>query len=144
MSTNIRIRRCSTYEEMLPHFHLVKLLSPTITEYHYQQNLKDMIPRAYFQVVAEENGLILGLSGYHIGTKFYCGKYLEVDNFIVEPSSRGRGIGKILHEWMESEAKLLGCRVLMLDAYLENEAAHRFYRREGYVAKGYHFIKALS
>jgi RimJ/RimL family protein N-acetyltransferase len=33
---------------------------------------------------------------------------------------------------------------MMLDAYLENEKAHAFYERAGFIRRGYHFIKTIG
>jgi GNAT superfamily N-acetyltransferase len=34
------------------------------------------------------------------GIKLWCGKYLEIDNFIVHPEHRKKGIGKDHDMWM--------------------------------------------
>jgi RimJ/RimL family protein N-acetyltransferase len=33
------------------------------------------------------------------------------------------------------------CKCITLDAFLENEKAHHFYEREGFVKKGYRSLK---
>jgi hypothetical protein len=37
----------------------------------------------------------------------------------------------------------MGCKTAMLDAYIGNEAGHRFYEREGFSKRGFHFLKTL-
>ena len=46
-------------------------------------------------------------------------------------------------DWLEAEAKRKGCKILMLDAYVENFSGHKFYYREGFIARGFHFLKKL-
>ena len=54
-----------------------------------------------------------------------------------------KGIGEALVKWMEAEARAQGCKLLMLDAYVENFKAHRFYYRQGFHARGFHYLKHL-
>jgi GNAT superfamily N-acetyltransferase len=53
------------------------------------------------------------------GTKLWSGKYLEIDNFIVHPEHRKKGIGKMLTDYVDAKAKELGCTMIVLDALLE-------------------------
>jgi ribosomal protein S18 acetylase RimI-like enzyme len=48
-----------------------------------------------------------------------CGKYLEIDNFIVHPEHRKKGIGKIMTDYVDAKAKELGCTMIVLDALQE-------------------------
>ena len=69
---------------------------------------------------------------------------MEIDNLVIDEKYRSAGIGKSLCDWMVKTAKQEGCETAMLDAYVENSAAHRFYYREGYIARGFHFIKKIN
>jgi GNAT superfamily N-acetyltransferase len=130
--------------EMIQYISVIRELSgPGLTEEAYQKNLDAMIPMGYAQVAVFDGDSCIGLSGFWINTKLYSGKYLEMDNVVVLPAYRSKGVGKLLCEWCEEKAKENGCRTLMLDAYLENEKAHKFYKREGYFKRGYHFLKHI-
>lgn len=139
----MELRRLLTVEEMLPCLHLIQQLSPSITFESYKTSLVAMIPHRYAMLAAFEGHGCVGLSGYWIGHKFYSGRYLEIDNFVVDASHRSRGIGKRLVEELISIAREEGCFQLMLDAYLENASGHRFYERHGFKKRGYHFMRAL-
>lgn len=130
---------------MLQHISVIReLAGPTLTEEHYQKDLEAMIPVGYSQVAVFDGDNCIGISGFWINTKLYSGKYLEMDNVVVLPEYRSKGIGKLLCDWCEVKAKENDCKVLMLDAYLENEKAHRFYEREGFFKRGYHFLKHIK
>lgn len=144
MESGILLKKLSTVEEMLPHYDLIAQLSPQLSMEQYRELLTIMVGRSYYQVAAYENGRCVGVSGYWLGAKLYSGKYLEIDNFIVEASSRHKGIGKLLVDWMVAEAKAQGCETVMLDAYVENFTAHKFYYRQGFVARGFHYLKKIS
>ena len=143
MNSKIQFKKLISLAEMLPHLELIQMLTPNVDAGAYEHYLKEMIPHNYFQIIATQNEEVIGLSGYWIATKIYCGKYLEIDNFIVQEKYRSAGIGHAFINWFEEEAKINSCKLLMLDAYLENFKAHSFYYREGFVARGFHFLKHL-
>ena len=98
----------------------------------------------YKQLIVVENGITMGLAGFWIGTKLWCGKYLEIDNFVVNPDHRSKGIGKLLTDYIEKKAIELNCSSIVLDAFTGNFGAHRFYYNQGYAPKGFHFVKILD
>ncbi|RAJ08905.1 acetyltransferase (GNAT) family protein [Chitinophaga skermanii] len=138
------LKELVTFEELAANYPLLQLLNPHLSQADYEEMLVHMLQHDYKQVaVLNERKEIIGLSGYWIGTKIYSGKYLEMDNVIVLPSYRSQGIGKILCHWMEEKAKAESCKCIMLDAYVVNKDAHRFYFREGFVILGFHMLKNL-
>lgn len=136
-------KELTTAEEMLIQFPLLQQLQSKLTLEEYKTMLPEMIRYGYFQVGVFENDKCIGLSGIWISTKLYSGKYLEMDNVIIDENYRSKGIGKLLCDWCINKAKETNCKRVMLDAYLENEKAHQFYEREGFVKRGYHFIKEV-
>lgn len=103
-----------------------------------------MIPHNYKQVAVFDGDVCVGLSGFWTGTKLWCGKYIELDNFIVHPDHRSKGIGKLITDYINIKATEIGCTNIVLDAYTTNFAAHRFYYNQGYGPKGFHFVKILN
>ncbi len=136
-------KKLENLEAMLPNYRLVHQLSAHLTEADYEAMLKEMIPHNYFQVVAYQDGECVAVSGYWLATKLYCGKYLEIDNFVVDEKHRNSTIGARLLAWIENEARLQNCNLMMLDAYVENFPAHRFYHRHGFHARGFHYLKKV-
>ncbi len=129
---------------MLQQFPLIQYLNPTMEVARYETLIRQMLPLNYKMVGVFDGATCLGLSGYWVATKLYSGKYLEVDNFVVDEQCRSRGIGKLLLDWLTQEAQKHQCETMMLDAYVVNHAAHKFYLREGFVIKGFHFLKRLA
>lgn len=140
-----KIERLYKIEEMKAGYRLIRQLNPEVTEEVYQERLAEMIKAGYFQVaVKDKEGHIIALSGIWINTKIYSGKYLEMDNLVVDMLMRSSGIGSLLFEYVEELAKENNCHCIMLDAYKENIKAHVFYLRKGFVSRGFHFIKKLD
>jgi GNAT superfamily N-acetyltransferase len=140
----IQLKERTTKAEMLQQLPLIQQLYPEFTEQIYSDLLDEMLPNNYKQVVAFENEIAVGLSGFWVGTKLWCGKYLELDNVIVHPNHRSKGVGKLLTEFLNQKAIDLGCKVVALDAYTNNFTAHKFYFNHGFVPKGFHFVKFLE
>ncbi|MBX7095499.1 MAG: GNAT family N-acetyltransferase [Flavobacteriales bacterium] len=140
---NPEFRFFGSVEEMMEQFPLLKLLTPGLDQHSTTQMLREMIQSGYRMLGLFEGSTCLGLSGIWVATKLYSGKYLEIDNFVTHPDYRSKGIGKLLIEEIERIAQKEKCKVIMLDAYTVNTEAHRFYFREGFVVKGFHFIKTL-
>ena len=140
----MEIKELTTQEEMLAQIETMQFLYPKLTLEKYQSYLQQMIPHNYKQVAVFEGTTCVGLSGYWTGTKLWCGKYIELDNFIVHPSHRSKGIGKLITDYIDSKAADLGCTNIVLDAYTTNFAAHRFYYNQGFGPKGFHFVKILN
>lgn len=143
MKTSFKIREIKNRKEMLGQYPLLCQLSPGLKKAAYKTMLKDMLAHRYRMAGVFDGKKCVGLSGFWISTKIYSGKYVELDNVVIDQEYRSQGIGKLVCHWILKEAKRKGCKTAMLDAYLSNEAGHRFYEREGFYKEGYHFLKKL-
>jgi len=140
----ITVRELTDKEEMLKYILVLKELYPSLTPEEYATELDQMLPHNYGQVGVFEEERCLGLSGFWIGTKLWCGKYLELDNIIVSEKSRSQGVGKLIFDFLHKKALEHDCTMLSLDSYTSNFKAHKFFYNEGYSPKGFHFINILK
>lgn len=93
---------------------------------------------------AFEAATLAGVAGAWIATKIWCGRYLEIDNLVVDPARRSAGIGGQLIRHLESLAQDRDCKVVVLDSYTANHPSHRLYHRLGFEIWGFHFIKPIG
>ena len=140
----LEIRELTSVDEMLSNIDVMRFLYPTFTVEKYQSYLTEMIPHNYKQVAVFEKEVCVAVSGFWSGTKLWSGKYIEIDNFIVHPDHRSKGLGKMMTDYVDVLAKETGCTMIVLDAFTGNFTAHRFYYNQGYVPKGFHFLKILN
>jgi GNAT superfamily N-acetyltransferase len=140
----MELKILTTSEEMLSQIETIKFLYPNMTIERYEGFLSDMISKSYKQVAVFDGDTCVGLSGFWFGTKLWTGKYIEIDNFIVHPDFRQKGVGKLISKFIDEKAKALHCTCIVLDAFTGNFPAHRFYYNQGYVPKGFHFIKTID
>jgi GNAT superfamily N-acetyltransferase len=140
----MEIRQLETVAEMVAQIETIRFLYPNMTIETYESYLSDMLPNGYKQAAIFENKQCIGLTGYWHNTKLWTGPYLEIDNFIVHPDHRKKGIGKIITDFIDAKAKELSCTCVVLDAFTGNFTAHRFYYNQGYEPRGFHFIKTID
>jgi len=133
-----------TVEAMLGTFGVLKELYPSLSKEEYQNELNFMIQHNYSQIAVVEDGLCLGVSGVWIGSKLWCGRYLEIDNIVVSEKVRSQGVGQAMVEYLEKKARDLGCGMMALDSYTTNFHAHKFFYNQGFSPKGFHFIHVLN
>lgn len=138
------LKELTTINEMLAEIEILKHLYPTFNIEKYQSYLEEMVPHNYKQLAIYDEGVCVALTGFWTGVKLWCGKYIEIDNFIVDPNHRSKGLGKMLTDYIDAKATELGCTMTVLDAYTGNYTAHRFYYNQGFVPKGFHFLKILN
>ena len=136
----VRIRALSS-SEMPKLYPLIRLLNPSMKKTVFLKRLKTMVPQGYQAIGAFDNTRLIGCSGFWVGTRFWCGKQIDIDNFVVHPDYRGKRVGTRLLAWLERYAKKVQCDLMVLDVYTSNHLAHRFYFDYGFTATGYHMTK---
>jgi GNAT superfamily N-acetyltransferase len=137
---NIIIREL-TKEELPTILPLIGQLNPKLAPEELKKRLESMIPKGYHCIAAFEAERMVGVAGYWLGTRFYCGDYMDVDNVVVDETLRSAGIGAQMMDWLHAKAAELGVKVVVLDSYVTYAAAHRFYFRQGYEILGFHFSR---
>jgi GNAT superfamily N-acetyltransferase len=80
-------------------------------------------------LVAERNGIILGISFYYWRYSTWKGKRLYLEDLVVNDKQRGSGIGKLLFERTVQEAIDQQCSGMMWQILDWNEPAIRFYKK---------------
>lgn len=133
-----------TIEEMLSQIETMQQLYPDLTIEKYELCLKEMIPHNYKQLAVFEDDICVGITGFWQGVKLWSGKYIEIDNFLVHEEHREKGIGKMMTDYISDLAEKTNCSMIVLDAFTGNFKAQKFYFNQGFVPKGFHFIKDLN
>jgi GNAT superfamily N-acetyltransferase len=126
---------------------LYKLLEvegdPVVTRRDAEQRFAAILARPDHTIyMAESGGAVVGtyalafLPGLTHGARDSA----IVEDVVVAPGQRGRGIGK----WMMRDAldrcRQRACYKLVLSSHLQREAAHRFYEGLGFSKHGFSFL----
>jgi ribosomal protein S18 acetylase RimI-like enzyme len=67
-----------------------------------------MVPHNYKQLAVFENE-ICSCNWVLDRNKIMVGKYIEIDNFIVHPEHRSKGLGKMMTDYIDVKAKEENC-----------------------------------
>ncbi len=84
---------------------------------------------------------LIGICGVWVLYKHYVGKHIELDNVVLLPSHRNKGLGESLMDWLEAWAKEQGCAASELNCYVHNSAGIKFWLNQGYKILGFHCQK---
>jgi GNAT superfamily N-acetyltransferase len=104
-----------------------------------------MIGKSYQQIQAYDQDSLVGVVAYWVIPRLWLnGNSLDLDNFVVDEARRSLGVGKILLKAIEDQAIVLGCSTVVLDTYTNNFSAIKFYVKNDYIQKGFHFVKDLK
>lgn len=140
----MEIKILRSKEEMIENHKLLLQVYPGLTIEEYSNELDVMLKLNYGQACVYITDECVGLTGYWIGSKLWCGKYLELDNVVISDKHRSKGIGKFLFDFMEEMAKNEKCTMLALDSYTSNFKAHKFFYNQNFAPRGFHFINILD
>jgi GNAT superfamily N-acetyltransferase len=139
----IKIKELLAPAEFSALYPLIKQLNPGLTRKQYDAMLKEARRGGYRCFGGYQGKKMIAACGIWTMTRFWCGKFMEIDNLVVDQSQRNIGIGKILLDAVEAVAAQEGCQMLLAASYTHNTASHRFYFREKYIIRGFVFTKEI-
>jgi ribosomal protein S18 acetylase RimI-like enzyme len=86
---------------------------------------------AFVDGLEEPQGIAICLIGF---SSFRGAPLLNIHDLAVSPETRGRGLGKLLLNAVEQEARALGCCRVTLEVRSDNTRAQQLYRAVGFEA----------
>ncbi|MBO0323282.1 GNAT family N-acetyltransferase [Muricauda sp. CAU 1633] len=109
-----------------------------------ESRLVEMIPLGYKCIGVYDGEQLIGICGVWLLNKLYSGRHVEPDNVIIDPKYQGKGIGKLMMQFLMNYAEEIGCDTTEVNCYVKNEGGKRFWESHGYEPVGYHMIKRLK
>lgn len=122
---------------------LQKLGNNSISEVLLKERVLEMTQQNYECLGIFDTEKLIGICGLWFQTRHYAGRSIEMDHGIINDEYRNLGIGKMLVDFVNDYAKKKACNWIELNSYVQNFASHKFLYNQGFVAKGYHFVKEL-
>jgi GNAT superfamily N-acetyltransferase len=122
----------------------IKELNPNIPESTLKTRIDEMVVQGYQCAGLYNDGILIGICGLWVMTKFYVGKHIEPDNVFILPEYRHQGLGKKLLEWVYGYGLSQGCIASKLNCYINNDTGNAFWEQEGFAKIGYHYQKYLE
>jgi GNAT superfamily N-acetyltransferase len=123
---------------------LIELLPHRVTAPGVSERLKQISAGDLPQLVAVEDGTVIGLCGLHRMMAIHREKPVgRITILVVAEAARGKGIGRQLVEAAEARLKVAGCGMIELTSNDWLVEAHRFYSKIGYEQTSKRFAKQL-
>ena len=97
----------------------------------------------YRLVASFADGDVVSAGGFRRLHTLAWGDLIYIDDLVTRESHRGRGHAHRLLEWIEAEARRLGCGQVHLDSASHRHAAHRLYLSERFHISSFHFSREL-
>ena len=130
------------YDQMESILPLVFLLNNEKIGYDLlKERLKDMLAMGGYECIGVyDSGELIGICGLWVLNKLYVGKHVEPDNVFIKKEYRSRGVGQLMMDYLFQYAKEIGCIGSEVNCYKVNEKGQKFWERQGYKPKAFHYF----
>lgn len=126
-------------------FELMRQLRPHLaTEGEFVDRWRRQTAAGYRLIALWQNQTPVALAGFRVQENLVHGVHLYVDDLVTDEAARSSGFGHILMDRLKEEGRALGLEKLILDTPLTNALGHRFYYREGLLARALRFYVSLT
>ncbi len=143
-NTSLIFKELDNLRDMIKCLPILNQLYPKITQQEFEKATSEMIKRGDYKMLAVyDDQVMVAICGYYVSYMYYCGRYLQFCNLVVDKKQRNKGIGSQIISYLKSEAKNLGCDKVVLDSYIKNEKSHSLYYENGFYIRGFHFMHDL-
>lgn len=100
----------------------------TVSLSHFEESGFGPKP-VWWAFVAEVNGIVAGMALWYIRYSTWKGQRMYLEDIIVKESMRGKGIGALLMDALQQEAKEKGFGAICWQVLEWNEPAINFYKK---------------
>lgn len=146
MSDDVTIRHAETAAEITACFPVMVLLRPHLSgaPEFVARVARQRDAAGYRLLAAWRDDAPLALAGYRFEENLIRGKFVYVDDLVTAAAERSHGIGAKLLEAVAAFGREAGCAHLVLDTALDNVLGHRFYYRQGMLARALRFSRPIE
>lgn len=123
---------------------VVAQLRPHVRPEEFVARVRGQEAQGYRLAFVREAGHVVAVAGFRTMESLAWGRFLYVDDLVVDETWRSRGVGHRLIEWLIGRARDEGCTEVHLDSRNQRLDAHRFYEREGFRNIASHFRMRLD
>lgn len=138
------IHLAQTDEEIQNCFAVMSQLRPHLEASDFIRRIRSQQRNGFQLAYLQTGDSTQAVAGFRILEMLAHGRFLYVDDLITNGSSRSRGQGKALFNWLCDYARAQGCQSIQLDSGVQRFEAHRFYFRQRLTIASYHFARKLD
>jgi GNAT superfamily N-acetyltransferase len=118
------VRQCwRAFHELRPHLQ---------SDDEFIERWRKQVDEGYQIIYTKEDDEVVAAAGYRFLNTMAWGKILYIDDLVALQSSRRTGLGTLLLQYLQNEARQSGCNAVHLDTGYQRHLAHRAYLRNGF------------
>jgi GNAT superfamily N-acetyltransferase len=129
--------------QILSCFPTLSQLRPHLDAAQFLDQVRRQQKQGYQIVFIEVENRSVAVAGFRVSENLFAGKFMYVDDLVVDEKVRSQQHGQNLFDWLIAYAKHQGCVQLDLDSGVQRFAAHRFYLRQRMNIVSHHFSLGL-
>lgn len=122
---------------------LLAQLHTSLSPQTLSERFDEMARGGYEFVGAFQDECLVGVGVFCFRLTLHLGRHVDLESLVVAESSRSRGVGKGLLEWIHRHAAARGCAVARLDTFVTNTRAQKFYLAHGYAIHSFQLVCPL-
>ncbi|MFN6500043.1 MAG: GNAT family N-acetyltransferase [Nostoc sp. DedQUE01] len=125
--------------QILGCFYVMSQLRPHLQEAKFIEQVRYQMKEGYRIAFLEIEEQTLAVAGFRISTCLSSGKFLYIDDLVVDEWKRSQNYGQQLFQWLIEYATNNDCEQLSLDSGVQRFEAHRFYLMQRMSITSHHF-----
>ncbi|MEH2455326.1 GNAT family N-acetyltransferase [Nostoc sp.] len=125
--------------QILKCFPVMSQLRPHLEQAKFVEQVRYQMKEGYKLVFLEVEQQAAAVAGFRIYTCLASGKFLYIDDLVVDELKRSQSYGQQLFQWLIEYAINHECKHLSLDSGVQRFAAHRFYLMQRMSITSHHF-----
>lgn len=135
-ATEAEVTRCwPAFHELRPH---LRSADELVDRWRAQ------VGESYTIVYVADGDTVPAAAGYRLMHTLAWGKILYVDDLVAVAAAHRTGLGTLLLQHIQGEARRLGCAAVHLDTGYHRHLAHRAYLRNGFRLDCHHMSWAVD
>lgn len=137
------IQLAESDEQIINCFSTMSQLRPHLQRDEFVDRIHQQMNSGYKLAFVETENRVVAVTGFRLSECLAKGKFLYVDDLVVDEVVRSQSYGEKLFQWLIEYAKQHNCQQLELDSGVQRFDAHRFYFRQRMSISSYHFSREL-
>ncbi|AUB37780.1 Ribosomal protein S18 acetylase RimI and related acetyltransferases [Nostoc flagelliforme CCNUN1] len=129
--------------QILGCFPVISQLRPHLEQAKFVEQVRYQIKEGYQLAFLEVEKQAVAVAGFRISNCLASGKFLYIDDLVVDEFNRSHSCGQQLFQWLIEYARNHDCKHLSLDSGVQRFAAHRFYLMQRMSITSHHFSMEL-
>lgn len=118
-------------------------LRPHLNPATFLSQVRHQIQIGYRLAFLQIDDRTVAIAGFRISHCLAYGKFLYIDDLVVDEAVRSQGYGQQIFQWLIDYARNHECEQLHLDSGVQRFQAHRFYFQQQMSITSHHFALKL-